>query len=222
MSGAGFVTAPSGLAALGHLPRCAGEDVFCWRLPPLAGGVSRRGEGGLRPGRGVCRCAFLSYTEPKLYPMRDNQDRLLRFARDLRKNMPKGEARLWLELQGRRLGCKFRRQHIVGPFIVDFACLERRLIVEVDGSQHTSEADRPRQEYLEAAGFRVIRFWSRDVLDSTPQVVKEIRCAVEGREPAGTSVELGGELIARENEYPWPERLSPPALLRSLLRLPPS
>lgn len=119
--------------------------------------------------------------------------------------MPKGEARLWMELQRRQLGYKFRRQHIVGLFIVDFACLERRLIVEVDGSQHTVEGDRRRQAYLEEAGFRVIRFWSRDVLDLTPQVVKEIRWALDGEVPTGVGVESGGELIVREHAYPWPD-----------------
>ena len=119
--------------------------------------------------------------------------------------MSKGEVRLWMEIRGRRLGYKFRRQHIIGPFIVDFACLERSLVVEVDGSQHTRRTDLWRQEFLEARGFRVIRFWSRHVLDSTAQVVKEIEAALEGVAPAGKSIELGGELLAREHETHWPD-----------------
>jgi len=118
--------------------------------------------------------------------------------------MSKGEVRLWTELRGRSLGYKFRRQHIVGPFIVDFACLERALIVEVDGSQHTPDRDLWRQEYLEAAGFRVIRFWSSDVLEYTPQVVEEIKAALDGVDLPGKGVEWGGPLIAREHEQQWP------------------
>jgi len=112
--------------------------------------------------------------------------------------MPKGETKLWIELCGRRLGHRFRRQHIIGPFIVDFVCLDKHLVVEVDGSQHTSERDRSRQEYLEAAGFRVVRFWSHDVLEYTPQVVREIRAALDETESVGDGVEWGDELVARD------------------------
>ena len=63
-------------------------------------------------------------------------------------------------------GYRFRRQHPVGPYIIDFACLEVHLAIEVDGGQHAIqvEQDKERTRYLEANGFRVLRFWNNDVL----------------------------------------------------------
>ena len=79
------------------------------------------------------------------------------------------ERKLWSELRGRKLhGHRFRRQHPVGPFIADFICLEAKLIIEIDGSQHAEELqalkDRERTIWLEKAGYRVLRFWNGDVL----------------------------------------------------------
>ncbi|MDP9415418.1 MAG: DUF559 domain-containing protein, partial [Pseudomonadota bacterium] len=78
----------------------------------------------------------------------------------LRRDMTEAEHRLWLHLRGRRLeGFKFKRQWTLGRYVVDFCCLEARLIVEVDGGQHSEEADAVRTAWLEAEGFRVRRFW---------------------------------------------------------------
>ena len=74
------------------------------------------------------------------------------------------------------LGYKFRRQLPIGPFIVDFCCLERKLVVELDGSQHAvqQEADTIRTEWLNQEGFRVIRFWDNEVFKNTEGVMAVI------------------------------------------------
>ncbi|HYB57668.1 MAG TPA: endonuclease domain-containing protein, partial [Alphaproteobacteria bacterium] len=88
-----------------------------------------------------------------------------RNARQLRIDMTDAERRLWSALRGRRLeGYKFRRQHPLGPFIVDFACLEHRLVVEADGGHADSDDDRRRTAWLERRGWRVVRFWNNDIL----------------------------------------------------------
>jgi len=101
-----------------------------------------------------------------------NRDR----ARELRKNPTEAERKLWKHIRFRQLGGhKFRRQHPVGPYIVDFVCLEKRLIVEVDGGQHCERVvyDAERRRWLEDQGFRVLRFWNNQVLTSV-NVVKEV------------------------------------------------
>ncbi|MGA7490442.1 MAG: endonuclease domain-containing protein, partial [Xanthobacteraceae bacterium] len=76
------------------------------------------------------------------------------------------EAKLWRHLRSRQLaGCKFVRQEPIGPYICDFVCRERRLVVEVDGSQHAdSPADRTRDAWLASRRYRVLRFWNNEVL----------------------------------------------------------
>jgi adenine-specific DNA-methyltransferase len=76
------------------------------------------------------------------------------------------------------MGVKFRRQHPVGSFIVDFISLEAKLVVEIDGGQHDRDADRladaRRTQYLEECGFRVLRFWNNEVLSDTDSVLARI------------------------------------------------
>ncbi|MBK6394605.1 MAG: endonuclease domain-containing protein, partial [Betaproteobacteria bacterium] len=89
------------------------------------------------------------------------------FARNLRRTSTDAEQRLWHRLRGAQLhGCKFRRQHPIGPWFADFACIERRLVVELDGGQHVERAayDCRRTEWLRLAGWRVARFWDNEVL----------------------------------------------------------
>jgi len=90
------------------------------------------------------------------------------FARYLRKTMTDAEQALWWRLRKKQIaGCRFRRQHPVGPFIADFACIESRLLIEVDGSQHHAcERDSRRDEYLRNAGFHILRFWNNEVLEN--------------------------------------------------------
>ena len=97
-------------------------------------------------------------------------------ARELKKNPTEAEKKLWNHLRLRQLGgYKFRRQHPLGPYIVDFICLEKRLIIEVDGGQHCERVDydKERTAWLKAQGFRVLRFWNNEVLNEI-DVVKEV------------------------------------------------
>ena len=103
------------------------------------------------------------------------------FARSLRRSLTDAERRLWSRLRDRRLaGCKFRRQHTVAEFVVDFVCLERGLIIELDGGQHPAQAryDARRTKALEEHGFTVMRFWNDDVLARTDAVLESISRAL--------------------------------------------
>lgn len=98
-------------------------------------------------------------------------------ARRLRRDWTKAEARLWLALRGRKLdGFKFRRQVPIDRYFADFACLEARLVVELDGGQHAEhvEYDAARTAVLESCGFHVLRFWNHHVLAEIDGVVDEI------------------------------------------------
>ena len=101
----------------------------------------------------------------------------IKYARTLRQTQTDGERKLWHFLRNRRLGgYKFRRQHPIGPYITDFCCEEERLIVEVDGSQHTTQAkqDAKRTSYLEAKGYRVLRFWADAAVRETEAMTETI------------------------------------------------
>ena len=98
-----------------------------------------------------------------------------RFARTLRRNATDAETKLWQRLRNRQLGgLKFRRQATIGYHVVDFLCAEKRLVVELDGGQHTPERDAARTAQLEALGYRVIRFWNNDALGNTDGVLETI------------------------------------------------
>ena len=108
-------------------------------------------------------------------------------ARALRRNMTDAERRLWRRLRMRELaGCKFRRQRAMGAYVVDFVCLETRLVIEVDGGQHAEQADsdQRRTAWLAARGFRVLRFWNNDVFEHLDEVCETILRALE-EEPCG-------------------------------------
>jgi very-short-patch-repair endonuclease len=105
-------------------------------------------------------------------------------ARSLRKEMTEAERALWARLRRRGvLGLKFRCQQPLGRYIVDFVCLERRLIIEVDGGQHLDQEgyDRERSRWLEGQGYRLLRFWNSEVLSSTDAVVEAIATALEAQ-----------------------------------------
>lgn len=97
-------------------------------------------------------------------------------AAGLRRGMTDAERRLWDRLRRNALGAKFRRQHPFEAWVLDFVCLEKKLVIEVDGFQHaeTVMADAARTSRLERAGFRVRRFWNHDVLTNTDAVVERI------------------------------------------------
>ena len=78
-------------------------------------------------------------------------------------------------LRLRNFGVKFRRQTVIGQYIVDFVCFEKRLIIEVDGGQHAqSENDQIRDQWLKSQGFEVLRFWNHDVLNNRQAVLEKI------------------------------------------------
>ena len=98
-------------------------------------------------------------------------------ARKLRRQQTDVETKLWMRLRDRQLnGAKFRRQHPIGPYIVDFCCPDRELIVEIDGGQHAEQAsaDQIRTNFLEAAGYRVVRFWNHEALEQMDAILEEI------------------------------------------------
>src|SRR3546814_588702 len=104
----------------------------------------------------------------------------LRNARRLRSDMTDAEQKLWQHLRGGQLdGLKFRRQHPIPPYIADFCCVAVKLIVELDGSQHGEQADAVRTRYLEAQGWRILRFWDNDALHETERS-EERRVGTEG------------------------------------------
>jgi len=96
--------------------------------------------------------------------------------RTLRRNLTDAEQLLWQRLRGHQFnGNKFRRQHPFGDFILDFVCLEARLVIEIDGGQHMdSEHDRMRDEQLVQSGFQVMRFWNNQVLNELDSVMEAI------------------------------------------------
>ena len=89
--------------------------------------------------------------------------------------MTYAEVLMWQALKGRKLGVRFRRQVPIGSLIADFGCLERRLLVEIDGSQHRGSSDRRRDAWLRSQGFEVLRFWNDEVIECLEGCVGDIR-----------------------------------------------
>lgn len=104
-------------------------------------------------------------------------------AREMRKQSTPAEDRLWQALRGSALGVRFRRQHPVGRFILDFWCPAARLVVEVDGDIHDvqEERDAERTEMLELHGYHVIRFRNEEVIHDRPAVLARIHAEVSAR-----------------------------------------
>ncbi|HBC0465995.1 TPA: endonuclease domain-containing protein [Legionella pneumophila] len=103
--------------------------------------------------------------------------KLLKQARSLRKRSTDAENYLWYYLRAHRLkGYKFKRQVPIGNYIVDFVCIQRKLIVELDGGQHllNKEYDKDRTTYFSSLGYKVLRFWNDDVLLRTGDVLESI------------------------------------------------
>ena len=98
--------------------------------------------------------------------------------KNLRNNATPQEIILWNRLKNRGLGVKFRRQHSIGTYIVDFCCPEAKIIVELDGSQHAGESaecyDQARTHYLQQLGFRVLRFWNNEININLESVLMSI------------------------------------------------
>ncbi len=96
-------------------------------------------------------------------------------AQGLRNNATDAERRLWTQLSRSHLGHKFLRQMPVGSFIADFLCRSRRLVIELDGGQHCENArDEARTRFIEAQGYRVLRFWNNEVMGNLEGVLTAI------------------------------------------------
>ena len=108
--------------------------------------------------------------------------RTMRQAGELRRELTPAERKLWARLRGNQLnGINFRRQYAIGKYIADFCSVKEKLIIEVDGGQHAEleEYDEERTEYLEQQGYRVIRFWNREVMNDIENVLIAILYALE-------------------------------------------
>ena len=109
---------------------------------------------------------------------------LLEFAKTMRHNSTDAENLMWQLLRAKRfMNFKFRRQHVIAPYIVDFYCHELGLVIELDGSQHGTgdaiEYDTERTKFLEVLGLKVVRYWNHDVLGRTDVVLEDLwwRCS---------------------------------------------
>jgi very-short-patch-repair endonuclease len=106
--------------------------------------------------------------------------------RTLRTNMTDAEQIVWKAIRGRQFsGHKFRRQHPFGDCILDFVCLENKLVIEVDGGQHSSqtEYDEIRTRRLHIAGFQVLRFWNNEVINEFEAVKEKIWMTIQELQP---------------------------------------
>ncbi len=123
-------------------------------------------------------------------------------ARQLRKNPTDAERLLWQKLRFWQIdGCKFRRQQPLGNFIVDFVCLEKRLIIEVDGGQHAEHVtyDTDRDTWLRNQGFVILRLWNNDVLKNIDGVIEMIAKNLQSTPYLIPSPQGGRRLRAQKN-----------------------
>jgi len=100
---------------------------------------------------------------------------LLPLAKKMRHTSTDAEKKLWSYLRRNMLSYKIRRQHQIGKYIVDFVCLEKRLIIECDGGQHTEENDKVRSDFLIGEGYTILRFWNNDILTNITGVLTVIK-----------------------------------------------
>ena len=119
----------------------------------------------------------------------------LQHAHDLRQQQTDAENRLWQHLRNRQLGVKFRRQHPLAHYILDFVCLESNLVIELDGGQHATDGavayDTQRSALLAQQGLRVLRFWNHDVLQNTEGVLATIQAALADASPSPNPLPQG-------------------------------
>jgi len=109
--------------------------------------------------------------------MTQKPSHLIEYAREMRKNQTPSEQKLWQHLRSKRFGgIKFRCQHPIPPYIVDFFCASARLIIELDGESHEKkwQYDTKRQEFLEKQGFTVLRFWDCEVYENLAGILEVI------------------------------------------------
>ena len=106
-----------------------------------------------------------------------NKSVFLSRRKELRRSSTPQELKLWLYLKNKNLGVKFRRQHGIGPYIVDFYCKEKNLIIELDGSQHieAKEYDEERDAFIKNLNIKVLRFWNNEVDKNITGVLMKIK-----------------------------------------------
>jgi very-short-patch-repair endonuclease len=124
-------------------------------------------------------------------------DGLADLAKSLRKRKTEAEKLLWWHLRSKQINSlKFRRQQPIGPFIADFVCFEKRLVIELDGGQHAieQEKDREREGWFNKEGFRILRFWNTEVLQNIEGVVEVMRRACLHHPPLTPPIKGGGYL----------------------------
>ena len=120
----------------------------------------------------------------------------LKHARQMRKNMPKPEMRLWLELRAARFrGVKFRRQKVIGCYIADFSSNNPKLVIELDGDTHAGREsyDTQRTQFLEEQGYRVVRFMNTDVIQNIEGVLHRIGEMIDEMSPPSPTPSPEGE-----------------------------
>ncbi len=121
---------------------------------------------------------------------------LIPLASKLRKRQTDSERKLWGQLRAKQMeGVKFRRQHPIGIYIVDFICFEKRLIIELDGGQHMIQAtkNKTREAWLRQQGYKVLRFWDHEIFENSTGVLNSIRNNII-RTPSPSSPPIkGGE-----------------------------
>jgi very-short-patch-repair endonuclease len=102
---------------------------------------------------------------------------------ELRNNPTPEEVLFWNKVKNFQLGYKFRRQHSIGNYIVDFYCAEKKIIVELDGVQHleNTEYDNERSFYLNSMGYEVKRFWNEEIRNNIDQVISEVKRCLENK-----------------------------------------
>ncbi|MGE3283368.1 MAG: endonuclease domain-containing protein [Alphaproteobacteria bacterium] len=126
-------------------------------------------------------------------------------ARRLRRDAPDTETILWRGLREAMPGIRFRRQHPVGPYIVDFACPTAKLAIELDGGQHAAqqEADAERTAELRRRGYRVVRFWNNDVHQNLAGVLESIQTIIANYSLSALQGGEGGARAARRGRVRW-------------------
>jgi very-short-patch-repair endonuclease len=110
-----------------------------------------------------------------------SETELLVRAVEMRRNPTEWEKRLWREMSGTKLGYKFRRQHVIAPYIADFFCPSKGLIVEIDGDTHDPTIDAVRDDFIAGKGFQTLRFSNVDIRDNMEGVLLTIMAALQAR-----------------------------------------
>jgi very-short-patch-repair endonuclease len=138
---------------------------------------------GFMPLQTSVAAALISRQSPRMQHHRTPPPTHRKFARAMRNDSTKAENMLWQQLRNRQMeGHKFRRQVPVDGYILDFVCVEVRLVIEVDGSQHAeSRRDEERDAYFRAQGFQVIRFWNEEIEKGLDFVCRSILVALKDR-----------------------------------------